>query len=188
MTDKRKVEHLAGRLTAKAVIAWTERTENGNIIELKDINVITVKDGKPYGKWDDKKYNISISHSNEWAIVSISNIQHGIDIELIEKRDPSFVKEMSTQNEIKVLKSSAKSIDLKEEVAQTMLFSAKEALLKKLGVGLSGGLKKVNLKNIKRMARKRKDQVTYYILELSFGSKSYEVSAIILDDYVVATI
>ncbi|NHJ47928.1 MAG: SDR family NAD(P)-dependent oxidoreductase [Asgard group archaeon] len=187
MTDKRKIEHLAGRLAAKSVISWKERTEQGNIVELKDINIITVKDGKPYGTLNDKKYNISISHSNEWAVVSISNIQHGIDIELIEKRDPSFEKEMSTQDEIKELKSSMKSIGLTEEVAQTMLFSAKEALLKKLGVGLSGGLKKVKFKKIKKMARKRKDEITYYLLDLTFGSKSYEVSAMILDDYIITT-
>jgi phosphopantetheinyl transferase len=187
MTEKRKKEHLAGRLIAKSAISWKDRTENGNVVSLSDINIITVKNGKPYGQLNNNKYNLSISHSHDWAIASISKEQHGIDIELSEKRDQAFQKEAFTQEEIKKIIKSTKELKLTEEQVITMVFSAKEALLKKIGVGLKGGLKKVKLIEIKEITHKRKDKINYFELELMFESKSYGIFALILGDYVITT-
>ncbi|NHJ40140.1 MAG: SDR family NAD(P)-dependent oxidoreductase, partial [Asgard group archaeon] len=186
MIEKRKKEHLAGRLIAKCAIALKEKTEQGLAVKLEEINIITVKTGKPYGQLNNNKYNLSISHSNDWAIASISDEEHGADIELIEKRDSSFQKESFTQEELKKLETSIKKLKLTNDEAITLLFSSKEALFKKLGLGLKGGLKKVNLTDIEKIIHRSKDRINDFKIKLNYESQSYGIMTMILDDYVIS--
>ncbi|MBD3192858.1 MAG: SDR family NAD(P)-dependent oxidoreductase [Candidatus Heimdallarchaeota archaeon] len=185
MTVKRKREHLAGRLVAKCAIAWVESIEKATVCPLSEIVIQVNEEGKPFGIIGNERKELSISHSHDWAVASVSSEPHGIDLELSEKREPAFLKEAFTKTEEKELKKFAKTSDISEDMAITILFSAKEALLKRIGIGLKGGLKETTLKTITKL--KEKDEPTKYQLQLNYQSKDYQVKAEILDNYVLTT-
>lgn len=185
MTTKRKREHLAGRLVAKCAIAWTESTEKGAAHPFSEITIQVDEHGKPFGLIGQERKELSISHSHEWAVASVSTRPHGIDLELSEKREPVFLKEAFTKTEIKELTKFVKSSNVTQDMAITMAFSAKEALLKQIGLGLKGGLKKTILKKITE--QKMDDGSTYYQLQLTYQSKEYQVNAQVFDNYVLTT-
>jgi len=68
----------------------------------------------------------------------------------------SFLKEPFTEISQNVLKVAKKSYVLTEKIVITLLFSIKEALLKKIGLGLKGGFYKAIIEEIKKWHRKEK--------------------------------
>lgn len=86
--------------------------------------------GKPY---KDNIY-FSLSHSNDYVVLAISNNQIGIDIELIKD-----VKEN--------LKDYTLSVDEKSTIKNNVdfykLWTSKESLIKYLGIGIDKDLKKI---------------------------------------------
>ncbi|NHJ47486.1 MAG: KR domain-containing protein, partial [Asgard group archaeon] len=128
--DKRRFEWLTGIIAAKRTI----RLSNPDI-NYQDILIEKTAFGKPFVKINRKTIPLSISHSNGYAVaVSNGSKSIGIDLEQIEPRDDSFVQEMLSPTEIKLLKD--KNIELTHEII-TKIWTAKEAVLKALGIGLN---------------------------------------------------
>ncbi|NPE06813.1 MAG: hypothetical protein GNW80_00900 [Asgard group archaeon] len=67
-----------------------------------------------------------------------------------------ILKKPFTGKSQNVLKAAKKSYDLTEKLLHTLLFITKEALLKKIGLGLKGGFYKVKIEEIKKWHRKEK--------------------------------
>jgi phosphopantetheinyl transferase len=143
MTQKRRKEHAMGRVIAKLAVSWYLATERSRVIPLVSVNIHTEDSGKPYAEVEGERIEISISHSHRWAVCSVGGRVHGMDIELAEHRDTSFVDEAFTEEEASLISRKQKEYDLGENMVQTLFFSAKEAYLKKTGLGMGVSLKSV---------------------------------------------
>ncbi|MCK5773780.1 MAG: SDR family NAD(P)-dependent oxidoreductase, partial [Thermoplasmata archaeon] len=178
MADKRKLEHLAGRVISKLALTWVEATDKGVSLPLSSATIIVSQGGKPSGLIGGDGRNISISHSRRWAICSVSERVHGIDLELAEPRDPSFDEEAFTKEEMELLGSVLKDLSISPEEAKTLVFSAKEAVLKMFGEGLGENIRKVTGLAIKRITP------TTFELTMKFGREhlvqTYMVGAYVL--------
>jgi len=85
----------------------------------------------------------SISHAANVAIAAVGHegrVRVGIDVERVEYRSPSFLREAFTSDEIAALPSGPG-----REVAVALSWSVKEAVLKALGTGLSLDLHSVRV-------------------------------------------
>ena len=106
-SKKRKIEYLAGVISAKQLIK--EISDDPKAIKTTEIRK-TAK-GKPY-IYDTKKkeksnLNLSITHSGDFAIAAIGESQIGIDLEKIEDRSESFYKEAFTEKERSQISSNS---------------------------------------------------------------------------------
>ena len=143
MNQKRRKEHAMGRVIAKLAVSWVLATERSKVVPVTSVKVLTEEKGKPYAVVFGERVEISISHSHRWAVCSVGGRVHGMDIELAEHRDISFVDEAFTGEEAELISRKQKQYDLGENMVQTLFFSAKEAYLKKTGIGMGVNLKSV---------------------------------------------
>lgn len=87
--------------------------------------LLFTKEGKPY-KENDKKF--SISHSGDYAIISISDVEIGIDIQKIVKAETKLIDFCLTDKEINQVKSN-------DDFAR--IWTLKESLVKCYGTGFN---------------------------------------------------
>ncbi len=120
MTEKRAREHLAGRLAAKAAVAYHISVNEGRFVPVREVEVRSEEGGRPYALVGERRYEISISHSRRWAMCSISGAPHGCDIESTEPRDRSFIGEAFADPEVKLLKRTVKEMPMSEDVVVTL--------------------------------------------------------------------
>ncbi len=130
--EKRKNEWLAGVIAAKTALRnLMPNLENSDIlIEKSDL-------GKPIAVTNKgkKKTFVSITHSNGYAIALVSSsLNVGIDLEIIEPRDSSLIDELLAPKEQSLL--NIKNQDISDEKL-TIIWAAKEAVSKVLGIGLN---------------------------------------------------
>jgi phosphopantetheinyl transferase len=104
----------------------------------KKISVLNQPSGEPFvliegkGGWE---YPISISHRSEVGMAaspSERTARIGADLETVEPRDPALVRQFYTDAEAQVVEGASQDRD--EIVSR--IWSAKEAVLKLLGLGL----------------------------------------------------
>jgi phosphopantetheinyl transferase len=102
------------------------------------ISVLNRPSGEPFiyiegqGEWE---FPISLSHRSEVAMAAVPEsraFRIGADVETIEPRDTALVRQFFTDREALLVSGSGEARD--EVVAR--LWSAKEAVLKLLGLGL----------------------------------------------------
>jgi 4'-phosphopantetheinyl transferase len=131
---KRKREWLTGRLTAKALVA------SGKMplayIPFNQISIENLPEGAPSIASHQHIGSISISHRDNiaaCAFIPDSAKSIGIDLELIEPRQLSFVEDFFTLKEVAFIKGL--QADLLESYI-TLIWSAKEAILKVWQKGL----------------------------------------------------
>ncbi len=131
--DKRRDEWRAGRLAAKQAYAATHPGTSP-----LDIEVHGDDKGRPkyVVKGQESALWLSISHRAGHAIAAVSPAPVGVDLELPEDRPRSFLEEAFAVAELKALLASD---DPKLEA--TAMWSAKEAALKRAGVGLKADLR-----------------------------------------------
>ena len=80
--------------------------------------------------------HLSITHRDDWAAACFHPKQPiGIDLELVETRDPSFQEDHFTRSEKELICLLMKENDCAQAIS--VLWSAKEAMSKALGKGLS---------------------------------------------------
>ncbi len=135
--DKRKQDWLSGRWVAKNLIF--ELIKEQNTFELKEISIGNHSAGDPFVILREEILNgsLSISHrggKSAAAFTSIPNISIGIDLELIEEKSEGFIEDYFNEGETKEVMSFAKIG--KKDCLASLLWSAKEALLKAHQIGL----------------------------------------------------
>lgn len=142
---KRKREWLSARLIVKKLIrASIPELEQ---VPFSKIQILKEPSGAPFilvenGKQTRVEISFSHSHEHVFAACSSEDIRFGTDLEWIESRSKEFVEDYFTENEIRqVLSSDPDQADL----ITTVIWSAKEAVLKALRTGLSLDTRKIEI-------------------------------------------
>ncbi|MEA3560035.1 MAG: 4'-phosphopantetheinyl transferase superfamily protein, partial [Candidatus Thermoplasmatota archaeon] len=182
MTQKRKREHVMGRVIGKLAVSWYMATEKGLVVPVKEVKIGTEENGKPFALVNGEHVEISISHSHRWGVCSVGARVHGVDIELSEHRDSSFVDEAFAPDETILMDRIKGENDMGEHTVQTLMFSAKEAYLKKTGVGMGVDLRSVQC--IEILKRPQKGGLSFEVI-LSHGDSEERVSSSIPSAYVL---
>jgi phosphopantetheinyl transferase len=132
--EKRRNEWRAGRLAAKAAVLATRSD-----LAATDIEVQGDDQGRPrlYIQGKESALWLSISHRDGLAVAAVSPAAVGVDLEVPEDKPQSFLQEAFAVTELRSLLEAA---DPKTDTA--CLWAAKEAALKRAGVGLKADLRK----------------------------------------------
>jgi phosphopantetheinyl transferase len=125
MAERRRAEHLAGRALLRHAIA--ERTGR----DASSLTLTVTATGKPECAGGP---HVSISHSGELVVCAVGDAPVGVDVETRPPRDVEAVAERY------FTAAEARWIATDPSSRFPMLWVLKEAYLKALGIGLSGGL------------------------------------------------
>ncbi len=153
--EKRRRDWLLGRWTAKHLVqgylAAAQDKRGGRTPALDRIYIANAEDGSPFctllpagnAKKEAQRLpvSLSISHSHGHALCALCHESErsdvtwslGCDMEWIEHREPSFVNDFFTAQEIRDV--MATPVD-RRDCRVTAIWSAKEAVLKSLRTGL----------------------------------------------------
>ncbi|MFX1498741.1 MAG: SDR family NAD(P)-dependent oxidoreductase [Promethearchaeota archaeon] len=157
---KRKIEYFSGIIAAKE--AYFNKYPNKG--SYKDVEVQKDEKGKPfyYSRKEHQELPIylSISHSNEFSVTTISKNLVGIDLEIIEPRSPSFYKEVFTELE--------RNFILEDHELGTIFWTAKEAFSKAIGEGFN-----LNFQDIELNYDKKQNQMILKIKNSSSELNGY---------------
>jgi 4'-phosphopantetheinyl transferase len=140
-TDKRRRDWLLGRWTAKHLIQQVLAQEKGELLPLKLIEIGNNADGVPTvnGQWStvNCQSSLSISHSQDHAFCAVreGGGAIGVDLERIEPRHAGFAVAYFTDVEQERITHHASRFTY--DALVTAVWSAKEAVLKALHLGLS---------------------------------------------------
>ena len=135
----RRRKWLMGRAAAKRLVC--DMLGEGRVAE-KKISVLNQPSGEPFvliegkGGWGRA---ISISHRSEVGMAAApldESARIGADIETIEPRDPALVRQFYTDGEAQIVEAAGKDGDEARDEIVSRIWSAKEAVLKLLGLGL----------------------------------------------------
>jgi len=137
--DARRKSWLAGRFTAKSLVSKVHDSR----YRLDQIEIRNDELGAPsaYHAGQPLPGCLSISHAGDWAAAAFAppGMRVGIDLETITPRSPGFIRDYFTPNEVELVSAvhtgSPPETPHSAERA-TLIWSAKEALLKALGIGL----------------------------------------------------
>jgi 4'-phosphopantetheinyl transferase len=150
-TGKRRRDWLLGRWTAKRLIQPYVERQTGSRLPLDALIIGTDPDGAPHVIADYRlqigsivcnlqsiicNLRLSISHSGDRAFCALSDAMGahvGADIERIEPRSWQFVEDYFTDEEIELVRRAPADRD----TLVTAIWSAKEAVLKALHLGLT---------------------------------------------------
>lgn len=134
---KRQHEWLSGRLAAKQLLL--QNLTNAGDLSLRSVSVKNDPNGAPYFAFSHHQRLpgcLSISHSHRLALCGLTfaeGVQIGFDLERIEPRFPGLAEDFFTPLEVQSLLSFEQS---QQDLWITLIWSAKEAMLKALGMGL----------------------------------------------------
>ncbi|MBK5112324.1 MAG: SDR family NAD(P)-dependent oxidoreductase [Candidatus Heimdallarchaeota archaeon] len=139
---KRREEWIAGVIAVKQAIMKINPE-----IQSSKIKIEKNENGKPFIILNKKHIHISITHSNGFAVGIVDPTNNiGIDLEIIKKRDKSFVEEVISSKEKELLTNQQQEIT---EELLTKIWTAKEAASKVLGTGLNIDLHDLIISKIK---------------------------------------
>ncbi|TYS63433.1 holo-ACP synthase [Sutcliffiella horikoshii] len=74
LSEKRKVEFLAGRFAAKEAFSKAKGTGIGKELSFQDMTIVSTEKGRPYfsePQMADRNVHLSISHSEQYAIAQV---------------------------------------------------------------------------------------------------------------------
>jgi len=122
-------------------------------IDEDDICFARSENGKPYAVNSD--IHFSISHSNEYVVCAVSKDEIGVDIEKIRKVESRITNIACTESDKEYIFGGAEKDTLDNEMIKRFfeVWTAKEAYLKYLGIGISG-LKTISFSDIKPFCKK----------------------------------
>ncbi|MCP4358051.1 MAG: 4'-phosphopantetheinyl transferase superfamily protein [Chloroflexi bacterium] len=137
--EKRRNDWLLGRWTAKRLLQTVIWEKQGITLPLDMITIGNNADGVPNYQLpiDNCQLSISLSHSHGRAfVVAIDklNVPVGADMEQIEPRQEEFIDDYFTETEAILVRQVE---DGARDMMVTAVWSAKEAVLKALHLGLS---------------------------------------------------
>jgi 4'-phosphopantetheinyl transferase len=133
---KRRDEWLLGRWTAKTMVHSLPAYQH---YSLDKIVIHNAPEGAPYIQLPDRATPaecLSISHSGNLALCAIAtglDLQVGTDLEKVEARTETFIMNYFTPSERQLVKNYPAET---RALVVTLIWSAKESMLKALGVGL----------------------------------------------------
>ena len=133
---KRRDEWLLGRWTAKAL---THSIPTYQHYSLDQIEIRNTPQGAPYIQLPDRAAPVeclTISHSGDLALCALSTslgVQVGTDLEKVEAHTETFIMDYFTPAERQLVN---KYPAVTRAMVVTLIWSAKESMLKALGVGL----------------------------------------------------
>lgn len=134
--EKRRTDWRLGRWTAKRAVASFLNLPTDDHFQ-DDIEIRAMPSGAPEVFLFNQKAGVSLSLSHRagkaLCVVGLSKAALGCDLEVIERRDPSFVTDFFTANEQRLIHRSPPDA---QPMLATLLWSAKESALKALRVGL----------------------------------------------------
>ena len=145
---KRREEWLLGRWTAKALVHSIPAYRH---YPLAQIEIRNNPEGAPYLQLPERAAPaecLTISHSGSLALCALStglNLQIGTDLEKIEARTETFVLDYFTPSERRLVGSYP--AEARAEVV-TLIWSAKESMLKALGTGLRRDTRSVEVQGL----------------------------------------
>jgi len=144
--ERRRRDWLLGRFTAKSLVRDHLRAAHGQVVPLFEVSIMGGADGAPWarveGPGSRRRLSLSISHRAGWSLCAICPrpaVPLGADVEQVEPRSPRFVRDYFTEHEHRQVRASGAARD--ETV--TTLWSAKEACLKALHLGLTVDTRRV---------------------------------------------
>ena len=134
---KRREEWLAGRWLAKNLLVMVSDTLSDT--PLNEISIEKKSDGSPFAVWKGNILpgSISISHRSGFiaaAWTPCSEFRIGIDLELVEPKAISFIEDYFTRNEKETVLNQEPE---KQACVSSLIWSAKEAVMKAMHTGLS---------------------------------------------------
>jgi holo-[acyl-carrier protein] synthase len=71
LSERRKIEYLAGRFAAKEAYSKANGTGIGKELSFLDIEIMSDPYGKPYIIKPEKRAHLSISHSREYVVAQV---------------------------------------------------------------------------------------------------------------------
>jgi 4'-phosphopantetheinyl transferase len=134
--SKRRHEWILGRWTAKvAIAAYLARTRRVPALALLEIH--SAPDGAPVALLNQEPVPVSLSLSHSaglgFCVVTSPEISVGCDLEQVEPRDESFVRDYFTGEEAALVAQAPAG---RRALLVTLIWSAKESVLKALRQGL----------------------------------------------------
>jgi len=145
---KRRGEWLLGRWTAKSLAHSLPGYQQ---YPLDQIEILNTQEGAPYIQLADGTRpggRLTISHSGSLAMCALTTVEGlrvGADLEKIEARTETFILDYFTPAECRLVEATP--ADTRAEVV-TLIWSAKESMLKALGVGLRVDTRSVEVQNM----------------------------------------
>jgi len=134
--EKRWTDWRLGRWTAKCAVASYLNLPS-DVRSLGDIEIRAAPSGAPELLLFSQSAAVSISLSHRagkaLCVVGLSGARLGCDLELVESRENSFLKDFFTPNEQRLVDGAPSE---QRPLLATLLWSAKESALKALHVGL----------------------------------------------------
>ncbi len=147
---KRRAEWLLGRVTAKTLLTRCMPELSGFL--LNQLTIANHPEGAPFVKVDGQTLPIQLSISHREGMAAAAQCTNpelglGIDLEWVEDHPQSFYEDFFTAGEVNLLAAVPA-----ERLAWsgTLIWSAKEAMLKALGKGLRLDTRTVEITGISR--------------------------------------
>jgi 4'-phosphopantetheinyl transferase len=146
-TPKRRADRLLGRWTGKRLLQYVVHREEGRLIPLPELEIWNSESGAPAlhcSRLDDHRYSFSLSHSHDYAFCAAlagNAGSVGADIEAIAARSEIFVQDYFTDDERARVAMAPAAF---QPTLATAIWSAKEAALKALGLGLRMDTRKID--------------------------------------------
>ncbi|MBI3183217.1 MAG: 4'-phosphopantetheinyl transferase superfamily protein [Myxococcales bacterium] len=134
----RRRKWLLGRWAAKRLLLEELRARDGREIPPTALTIANEPDGMPYAVLcglGRLAWSFSISHREKWGFCAVSfepGLSLGADLELVQPREPALVRQFFTEDEAAAVAAAGPSA----EKVLARIWSAKEAVLKSLQVGL----------------------------------------------------
>ncbi len=143
---KRRRDWLLGRWTAKHLVRAYLAEARDRLVPLDEIEVLAGDDGAPYVQVGEPlPLSLSISHSGVESFCAVCRAKDGhvgADIEQVEPRETGLVHTFFTPAEIAVVDAAVAS---ERDAYITAIWSAKEAVLKTLRLGLRADTRQVEV-------------------------------------------
>ena len=147
--EKRRREWFHGRQSAKNLLAGS--SGGFRSVNPSDLSIENEPEGSPYVVHAGRRLDLSlsISHRDQLAFCGLILGRRGsigVDIEKIEPRSPVFAEDFFTDSEVQLVeKNPVGTVDQ----TITLIWSAKEAVLKAMGKGLRLDTREIEISSFK---------------------------------------
>lgn len=169
------------------ILAWSLLSyvyETGTGGKREDIQLLFVKNGKPYLK--DDAFFFNLSHSCGKVICAVSKKEVGADVQFVKEAKPTVIKRVLCENEQNALALCADS----KETGFMRFWTQKESYLKYTGDGITAGLSGLDFSSAAGKERFRlfsKEFLTFskdgFVYSVCFEEKNAEIIRLTSDDF-----